>query len=158
MRCLPKLVAILFIAVPWASPVSADAIISGPGCVIDGNTIQVGGKLKNQKCWGGINLRLHGSIARNLNEMCTDADGNVWDCGQKAKDTLARLIRLHSITCYHLDGEFENSIPVVTCISGRKDLALELVRLGLAKATHDQTKRYELEEEDAKRAKRGIWK
>ena len=158
MRRLQKLAAIVFIAVLWASPVSADAIISGPACVIDGNTIQVGSKLKNQKCWGGINLRLHGSIARNLDEKCTDANGNVWDCGQKAKDTLARLIRLHSITCYHLDGEFVDDMPIVTCISGRVNVALEMVMQGMAVAAHDQSKRYELEEKDAKHAKRGIWK
>ena len=158
MRCFPKLVAILFIAVPCARPVSADAIISGPACVVDGNTLQVGGKVKNHKCWGGINVRLHGSIAPKLNETCTATDRNAWDCGQKASDTLARMIKPHSISCYHLDGEFEAGIPVVTCVSGRLDLAMEMVRLGMAKAPHDQSKRYELEEKDAIQAKRGLWK
>jgi endonuclease YncB( thermonuclease family) len=158
MRCFPKLVAILFISVLCARLVSADAIISGPACVVDGNTLQVGGKVKNHKCWGGINVRLHGSIAPKLNETCTDADGNAWDCGQKARDALANMIKPFSISCYHVDGEFEDSMPVVACISGRRDLALEMVTLGMAKAIHDQSKRYELEEKDAKQAKRGLWK
>ncbi|MDP6429452.1 MAG: thermonuclease family protein [Rhodospirillales bacterium] len=153
-----KLVAILFIAVLYASPVSAEAIISGPPCVIDGNTIQIGGKIKDHKCWGGIDVRLHGSIAPKLTETCTGADGNVWGCGQKAKDILARMIGRRSISCYHIDGEFKDTLPIVTCISGRRDLALEMVMQGMAKAMHDQSKRYALEENDAKQAKRGLWK
>lgn len=158
MTCFPKLSAILFCTVLWAETVSADAVISGPACVIDGNTLQVGGKVKNHKCWGGIDVRLHGSIAPKLDEMCTDADAKAWDCGQKAKAALASMIKQHSISCYHIDGEFEGSIPVVTCISGRLDLALEMVMRGMAKAAHDQSKRYELEEKDAQRVNRGIWK
>ena len=158
MWCFPKLVAILFIAVLYASPASAEAIISGPICVIDGNTLQVGGKVKNHKCWGGINVRLHGSIAPKLNETCRNSDGNVWGCGQKAKDVLASMIGHRSISCYHIDGEFEDKLPIVTCISGRFDLSLKMVILGMAKARHDQSKRYELEEKDAKQRKLGLWK
>ena len=158
MRSFPVFVVILFISVQWTSSVSADAVISGPACVIDGNTLQIGGEVKNSNCWGGIDVRLYGSIAPKLNETCTDTDGNAWDCGKKAKDALARVITRHSISCYHIDGEFEDRMPVVTCISGRRDLALEMVVLGMAKALHAQSKRYELEEKDAKQAKRGLWK
>lgn len=158
MRRFPKLVAILIITVPWAGPASADAIISGPACIIDGNTLQVGGAVKNNKCWGGIDVRLHGSIAPKLDETCTDANGDAWNCGWKARDTLVKLIGQKSISCYHLDGEFDGTIPFVTCVSGRLDLALEMVTMGMAKAMHDQSKRYEIEEANAKKAKRGLWK
>jgi endonuclease YncB( thermonuclease family) len=90
--------------------------------------------------------------------MCTDTVGKTWDCGKKAKDALTRMIRQHSISCFHIDGEFEDGVPIVTCISGRLDLAREMVVIGLSKSLHDQNKRYELEERDAKRAKRGLWK
>ena len=158
MRRFPIFVVILFVSAQWTSSASADAVISGPACVIDGNTLQIGGETKNRSCWGGIDVRLHGSIAPKLNETCTNTDGNAWDCGKKAKDALARVIRRHSISCYHIDGEFEDRMPVVTCISGRVDLALEMVILGMAKALHTQSNRYELEEKDAKQAKRGLWK
>lgn len=158
IRTGANLIAVLFIAAAWAQPVRADAIISGPACVVDGNTLQVGGKVRDGKCWGGIDVRLHGSIARNLDVVCKDTGGRDWDCGKKARNALTRLIRFRSITCYHLDGEFDDTVPLVTCISGRKDLALEMVLLGMSEAAHDQTKRYELEEKDAKRARRGLWK
>ena len=150
---------LIVIGVVSAAPQArADAVISGPVCIIDGNTIQVGEKVKNGKCWGGISVRLHGSIAPKLNDTCTDADGNVWNCGQKAKDALANIIRMNNVSCYHLDGEFFNGTPISTCISGRSDLAMELVKSGMAKALNDQSNRYELEEKDAKQAKRGLWK
>ncbi len=157
MRSILLFVVFLFIATS-TSLARADAVISGPACVIDGNTIQIGGKVKNHQCWGGINARLYGSIAPELDEKCTDTAGSVWDCGQKAKDALARMIRQHSISCYHIDGEFEDGTPVVTCLSGRLDLALEMVAVGMAKIPHNRSKRYQLEEDDAKKAKRGIWK
>ena len=152
------LIPVFIIYCLWAGPVRADAVISGPACVIDGNTLQVGGTVKDKKCWGGINVRLHGSIAPSLNETCTDADNQTWACGKVAHTTLATLIRQRSISCYHIDGEFFVGLPIVTCISGRLDLALEMVIKGMAKALHDQSHRYELEENDAKKAKRGIWK
>lgn len=156
MKCFVALAVVA--AVWWPAPASADAIISGRGCAIDGNTIQVGSKLKDNECWGGINVRLHGSVARELNEQCPTSDGNSWPCGRAARFSLARLLKPRSITCYHIDGEFKDNIPMVTCLSGRKDLALEMVLQGVAEAAHDESKRYELEEKDAKEAKRGLWK
>jgi endonuclease YncB( thermonuclease family) len=158
MRRFSIFIVVLVISAQWTSSVSADAVISGPACVIDGNTLQIGGKVKNHNCWGGIDVRLHGSISPKSNEMCTDTVGKTWDCGKKAKDALTRMIRQHSISCFHIDGEFEDGVPIVTCISGRLDLAREMVVIGLSKSLHDQNKRYELEERDAKRAKRGLWK
>ena len=133
------------------------AVISGPSCVIDGNTLQVGSKLRDGKCWGGIDVRLHGSKAPTSDETCSASDGNKWACGEAAKNALRTMVRQHAISCFHIDGEFEDNIPVVTCLSGRRDLAMEMVRQGMAKALHDQSNRYELEETDAKRKKRGLW-
>jgi endonuclease YncB( thermonuclease family) len=150
-------VTALILAVFYLKPSFADAIISGPACIIDGNTIQVGGKMKAGACWGGINVRLHGSVAPDLKDKCPRPDGTDWDCGQVAKGALQNLIRVKSVTCYHIDGEFDGVVPVATCLSGHRDLALELVVKGMAKALHDQSNRYELEERDAKQSKRGIW-
>ncbi len=158
MRFLSAIIFVLIYAVHGTNSAKADAVISGPGCIIDGNTLQVGGKSKDKKCWGGITVRLHGSIAPQLAEVCTNSKGAKWECGKKAKKALANMIEHHGVTCYHLDGEFKNNTPIATCVSGRTDLALELVTLGMAKAQHDQSKRYELEEKDAIKSKRGIWK
>jgi len=150
--------AALLAAVQAPGAARADAVISGPACVHDGNTLQIGGSMKKDKCWGGIDVRLHGSIAPRLTATCTDSAGGVWKCGEIAKTALIGLIRRRSISCYHIDGEFDGTVPVVTCISGRRDLALDMVTKGLAKALHDQSKRYEIEEKDAIKNKRGLWR
>jgi hypothetical protein len=36
----------LFVFIPWTSSASADAVISGPACVLDGNTPRIRGKAK----------------------------------------------------------------------------------------------------------------
>ena len=158
MRYFSIFAAFLFTTVLYARSVSADAIISGRTCVIDGNSLQVGGKEKDQKCWGGIGVRLHGSFAPKINVTCRYTNGTVWNCGQQAKEALTKIIGERSISCYHLFGGFEDTLPVVTCISGRRNLAREMVVLGMAKALYDQSDRYQLEEKDAKRAGRGLWK
>jgi len=155
---VPNVLTAIFLLTFGINPAFADAVINGPSCVIDGNTVQIGSKLKDGKCWGGIDVRLHGSVAPGLKDTCTRRDGTKWACGKAAKDALSTMIKQYSISCFHIDGEFVDKTPVVTCISGRLDLALELVKRGMAKALHDQSKRYELEETDAKRAPRGIWK
>ncbi len=144
-------------ATTYATPAQADAVISGPACILDGNSIQVGGKIKDGACWGGINVRLHGSIAPALKDTCPRANGSRWDCGEVAKGALSTMIRMSSVTCYHVDGEFDANMPVTTCLSGHQDLALAMVEKCMAKALHDQSNRYALEEQDAKAGRRGLW-
>lgn len=158
MRDRKILLPVLLVSALWIGTAGADAVLSGPGCVVDGNRLQVGGKVRDGKCWGGIDVRLHGSVAPSLTDTCKDSGGNTWECGAEAKKFLAGMMRQRSLSCYHIDGEFDGGVPVVTCISGRRDLALEMVTRGMAKALHDQSNRYALEEKDAKEAKRGIWK
>ena len=158
MRYFPVIIGILFVVIASLGPAKADAVISGPVCIIDGNNLQVGGKVKNKKCWGGINIRLHGSIAPNLNEVCTNSNGIAWKCGEAAKNALLKMIKMNAISCYHIDGEFADDIPIATCLSGHSDVSMVLVKSGMAKAAHDQSKRYLLEEKDAKKRKRGLWK
>lgn len=150
--------AAIFVSLLFIRFAQADAIISGHVCVIDGNTLQIGGKAREGKCWGGIDVFLFGSAAPRLEDTCTDKSGNTWACGKAARNFLANLIKQRNISCFHIDGEFEQNMPVVTCISGRKDLSLALILDGLAKASDQQTDRYSLEQAAARKAGRGIWK
>ena len=158
MNQIIQVAACVFTMTCLAGLAHADAIISGTACVVDGNRLQVGGKIRDGKCWGGIDVRLFGSDAPELDQTCKNQIGIEWPCGRIAKNFLERLVSRRSISCYHIDGEFDEKRPKVTCISGRADLSLELVLQGMAKALHDKANRYELEENAAKRAKKGIWK
>ena len=126
--------------------------------MIDGNTIQVGGKVRDGKCRGGIDVRLYGSKAPQQNKFCKDSRGQEWPCGRVAAPPLSDLTRQAVITCYHIDGEFFDLMPFATCLSGRVDLALEMVLRGMAQVPHKIKPRYILQENAAKKARRGIWK
>ncbi len=139
-------------------PAASDAVISGPVCVVDGNRIQIGGEFRDGSCWGGIDIVLHGSTAPGPSETCFNKAGIEWPCGEAATKRLKAIIRLASATCYHIDGEFENGVPIATCLTGRKDISRELVLSGLAKADGHKSNRYALDAEKAKRRRLGIWK
>ena len=141
-----------------SSPAISDAVISGPACVIDGNRIQIGGQMREGKCWGGIDVILHGSLAPGADETCFNKAGIEWPCGQTATKKLKSIIRLATATCYHIDGEFDGNIPVATCLTGRTDVSRELVLAGLAKSGAHDSERYTREEDEAKRRRLGIWK
>ena len=155
---LPLLFLIVAAMLSAAPQAIADAIISGPPCVVDGNTIQIGGKVRDGKCWGGIDVRLYGSKAPQRNKICKDSRGLEWPCGQVAASTLSDLIRLSEVACYHIDGEFIDRQPLATCISGRVDLASEMVLKGMSQVADEDNPRYILQENAAKKARRGIWK
>ena len=150
--------SVAFLAGALSSPATADAVISGPACVIDGNRIQIGGQMRDDKCWGGIDVVLHGSQAPAIAETCFNKAGIEWPCGATAAKTLKSIIRLATATCYHIDGEFDGNVPVATCLTGRKDISRELVRAGLAKAGAHDSKRYDREADEALRRRLGIWK
>lgn len=154
---LPLIFLIVTATLSAAPQAFADAIISGPPCVVDGNTIQVGGKVRDGKCWGGIDVRLHGSKAPQRNKMCKNSRGLEWPCGQEAASTLSGLIRLNEVACYHIDGEFIDRQPLATCITGRVDLASEMVLKGMGQVADENNPRYILQENAAKKARRGIW-
>lgn len=148
----------LGLLVAAGEPARADAVISGPACVVDGNRIQIGGKVRDGFCWGGIDVILHGSRAPGYHDKCNNSAGIEWPCGQMAIKQLRSIIRLATATCYHISGEFENGVPIATCLTGRRDISRELVRAGMARAEAHDSDRYAKDAEEAKRRRLGIWK
>lgn len=139
-----------------ASPTRSDAIITGRPCVVDGNTIQIGGRVKDAKCWGGVPVKLHGSTSPELDEVCANSVNENWSCGLGARAALFNIAEGKKTICHQLTGQFDGSVPYATCISGRIDLAREMVLDGMAKRP-EGSERYKEEEEKAKEAKRGLW-
>ncbi|MCP5367398.1 MAG: thermonuclease family protein [Hyphomicrobiales bacterium] len=135
----------------------ADTVISGFPCVVDGDTLQIGGRLVEGRCTGGIEVRLHGILAPDAGDTCRDARGEHWPCGVSAMETLSGIIRRRDIDCYHVHGAFEADMPLVTCISGRFDVAAEMVLAGAARVSAESN-RYRVEQAGAKRNRRGLWR
>jgi len=64
------------------SALAAEATLSGRVCVIDDDSIMLGGKRnRNGRCAGGIDSRLGGVAAPEWDETCQGQDGR-WPCGR----------------------------------------------------------------------------
>ncbi len=131
----------------------ADASITGKACVIDGDSLAVGGRLNNEQwCRSGVQVRISGIDAPEWNQTCTDG----WACGKAAKKAMARLVERKIVVCQERARDsYKRSIAV--CLAGGRDLGRELVASGLAVAYRRYSKRYVGEEDAARTAGLGMW-
>lgn len=117
----------------------ADAV-SGQARVIDGDTIELGGR----------RLRLAGMDAPELSQLCERA-GTTYRCGEAAREALRDLVR-QGIQCT-VSGQDRYGRGLATCTAGGPDLGGLLVRSGMAVAYG----RYEAEERHAASLQLGLW-
>jgi len=148
---------ILVSGIATTASARADTVVSGYPCIVDSNTLQIGGRVVDGLCTGGIEVRLFGSKAPEKGDTCEDRSGKPFSCGEEAVRQLSKIIRRRHIECYHVHGAFDEVTPLVTCLSGRYDVAAEMVLSGAAKVS-DLSKRYNMEQAGAKRGKRGLWR
>ena len=105
---------------------------------------------------GKASVRLHGIDAPELAQACRDGEGHDYPCGREAMTALARIIAGREVTCTALD-EDRYGRAVALCKAGGIDLNAEMVRLGWATAYRRHSLAYVSAEQEAKRAKRGLW-
>lgn len=118
--------------------------LSGSAKVFDGNTLVLGGKV----------LVLDGADAPELDQICGDATGAPWRCGEKSFNRLSNLVGERSVTCLPiaaLEGGYS-----ATCRIGKDDLGSIMVREGLAVAFVG-IPNYLGEEASARSTNRGVW-
>ena len=125
---------------------SARADITGKPVAVDGDTIAIG----NER------IRLYGIVAPRVNQTCT-VDGKEWACGQEATFALAFEMAEHWIACKG-DQRDEQGRLMAVCTMGPYDLSALMVRNGWALADRRQSMDYVDEENEARNARRGIWK
>lgn len=135
------------LALAWpAAAAGAPELLTGVASVIDGDTIEV----------HGTRIRLHGIDAPESAQLCVDADGKPWRCGQQASLALAERIGRTPVTCNRTDTDhYGRTISV--CTQGDKDLNAWMVAEGWAVAYRRYTRDYVRLEEHAKTAGAGIW-
>jgi endonuclease YncB( thermonuclease family) len=129
-----------------ALPNAAQAEPTGRATVIDGDTIEIGGR----------SIRLFGIDAPESRQTC-QRESKPWRCGQKAAFALAGLLGHHWIKCIQRDRDRYRRI-VAICYRDKLNINGEMVRQGWALDYRYYSKgRYAEEEVQARRAKRGIW-
>jgi endonuclease YncB( thermonuclease family) len=117
---------------------------------IDGDTI---------KAANGDEYRLFGIDAPELKQNCTEANGKSWLCGRAAKAKLTTLLKSGNVNCEPRAKDRHGRIVAVCSAEGVPDLGEAMVRDGYAVDLGDAAGHpYRETEEEAKTAKRGIWR
>ncbi len=158
-----KAALVLALAILFASPApirswaAEGAGLTGTACVIDGDSIVVGGKRnKSGWCRGGVEVRISGIDAPEWDQVCQDGKGEDWPCGRAAKEAVQGMTAGKTVTCQVITRDkYKRAVSV--CLAAGKDVGRELVARGLALAYRRYSKRYVEVEAAAKAEKRGIW-
>ena len=126
---------------------AAPAQVTGPARVVDGDTFSVGAE----------RVRLWGVDAPEGRQVCQNAQGQGYACGDVARDQLVGLIGGREVRCEVRDRD-PYGRAVSRCLAGSTDLGEAMVRTGWA-VDYVQFSRgaYASAEVEARRARRGLW-
>ena len=119
--------------------------VSGPATVIDGSTLEIGGR----------RLRLHGIDAPDLDQICSDGHERDYSCGRAAAKALAARIGGESVTCE--PSAAANGSAGVLCRLGEDDLAAWMVANGYAVADRSVSADYTDQDRRAWGRRLGLW-
>ena len=120
--------------------------IQGTASVIDGDTIEIGGE----------RIRLNAIDAPESSQLCLDAAGKRFRCGQKSAYALADMIGRSVVSCEPKSRDRYKRI-IAICSKGTTNLNAWMVAQGWAVAFRKYGIDYIREEDEARLARRGIW-
>ncbi|HET8728848.1 MAG TPA: thermonuclease family protein [Alphaproteobacteria bacterium] len=143
---MPPFRIVVLAAAILAGPACADETAAGRATVIDGDTIAI----RDQR------FRLHGIDAPEGDQLCQDAQGRDWRCGQRAALALADRIGQRTVACEPRDLDRYGRI-VAVCRTGNDDLNAWMVAHGWAVAYREYSTDYAGAEASARAARAGIW-
>ncbi|MTH33573.1 MULTISPECIES: thermonuclease family protein [Paracoccus] len=143
---LAALTLILACALPASASETIGPDLRGVASVIDGDTIEI----------HGARIRLNGIDAPESGQLCQDARGKAWRCGQQASLALSDRIGRRVVNCQQTDTDRYGRI-VADCFAGRTNLNRWMVREGWALAYRQYSTAYAAAEDQARTHQRGIW-
>ncbi|MEJ1158222.1 thermonuclease family protein [Prosthecomicrobium sp. N25] len=115
--------------------------VAGRARVVDGDSLEIDGR----------RLRLKGIDAPELNQVCRRADAP-YPCGRAARQRLADIVGTGALDCAGAEDDRYGRL-LVRCRAGAEDVGARLVREGWALDWGG----YGREENEARRARRGLW-
>jgi endonuclease YncB( thermonuclease family) len=117
---------------------------------IDGDTLRAG---------DGSEYRIFGIDAPELHQTCSEANGKSWLCGRAAKAKLTTLIKGGNVSCEARSSDRFGRTLALCRAEGVADLGEAMVRDGYAIDLGGAAGNpYRDAEEEAKEARRGIWR
>ncbi len=138
--------AITALALLLLFPGTALSEITGPAKAIEGDVIEIKGE----------RLRLFGIDAPEPGQSCTIL-GNSIDCGHIAKTALMDLTAGATVVC-RPTAKMRRGLVVARCSVDGFDISENMVHTGWALADPEDGSRYLAKQQEAKRAKRGLWR
>ncbi len=129
-----------------AAAASGAPLVEGTATVIDGDTIEI----------RGHRIRLDAIDAPESSQLCHDAAGKRYRCGQKSAFALADMIGRSVVNCQP-KGHDRYRRVVAICFKGGTNLNAGMVTQGWAVAFRKFGIDYIREEDEARLARRGIW-
>lgn len=140
---------------PWLGQISRSTVAAIPGLsrpAIEGTASAIAGdalRVNNQV------VRLAGLEAPELDQTCGgQGRGDPrWKCGEAARNQLREIIRGKQVRC-ELSAGGDRGV----CRVGEIDVAADMVARGAAFAAQGMFSSYSRQEQDARSAKRGMWK
>ena len=143
---LAAITLILACALPVRSSEMVSPDLQGVASVIDGDTIEI----------HGSRIRLNGIDAPESGQLCQDARGKAWRCGQQASLALADRIGRQVVSCQQTDTDRYGRV-VADCFAGGDSLNCWMVRERWAVAYRKYSTAYITAEDHARTGQRGIW-
>lgn len=120
--------------------------ISGSATVIHAHVFYIGGRY----------VRLYGVDAPDNDQLCSDASGSSYNCGEVAASWVRNWIDNNVIDCYLLKVE-PNGRDLATCVWGEYDIGAGLVGAGWGLANTRETSVYKPYEIKAQSESSGLW-
>ncbi|MCJ2142176.1 thermonuclease family protein [Methylobacterium sp. E-066] len=130
----------------FSEPALCAEPVVGRASVTDGDTVVI----------RGTRIRLYGIDAPESAQLCEDASGKEYRCGQVAALALSDRIGEANVSCEPRDTD-RYGRTVAVCRKGGDDLNAWMVEQGHAVAFRRYSTAYAAQEERARAAKRGIW-
>ncbi len=141
-----SLLAALTLASP--APGLALAAVEGKPRIVDGASLEIAGR----------RFRLAGIEAPGLDQVCERA-GQAYDCGKVARAVLWNLIDGREVSCEPARdaGAAGAGAIAAICKAGDTNLGERMVAAGWAFADRSAAEAYGALEDEAKKARRGLW-
>ncbi len=101
-------------------------------------------------------VRLLGIDAPEYRQNCYNEQNVTYDCGQKAKKALIKIVKNQEIKCNRIKKDIYKR-NLSECFVGETNINLEMLKQGWAVAYRTKDKAYLEAEEYAKKNKLGVW-
>ena len=106
---------------------------------------------------GDLRIRLFGIDAPELKQQCADHNGVLWGCGAAAQHQLLAIIRENKELQCNLRDVDRYGRLVMQCFTDSVDIGAAMVQSGYALAYRHFSDLYIADEEQAKKAHKGVW-